>query len=383
MKTTLRNTLLLFLVLVGLCACTARKKQAAEGTPIKVECATLLQMERADSFTLVKINDPWQEGKTLATYVLVDRSQQMPRQVPEGTVVRTPIEHAALTTSVHVALLAELGVENRVAGITDAEFVISPQVKALLSTQGGHIRPMGTSMQPNAELIRAAHCDAVFISPFENAGSGPLERLGIPVIACADYMETSPLGRAEWMRFYGMLFGCSERADSLFLHIKKDYETLARKIENCREAKPTVICDRQTGATWYQPGGASTMGKMLADAGAQYVWADRKEAGSLPLDMESVFARGRNADVWLVKYGADAPLTYASLASDNPRYRNFRAWKDRRIWTCNTLLTPFYEETPFHPERLLQNLAGIFHPSLVAPSQRDIYYKPMENTGGK
>lgn len=109
------------------------------------------------------------------------------------------------------------------------------------------------------------------------------------------------------MRFYGMLFGCSERADSLFSQVKTDYETLAKKIKNCRERKPSVICDRQTGATWYQPGGASTMGQMLADAGAQYVWADRKEAGSLPLDMESVFASGRNADIWLIKYGADSP----------------------------------------------------------------------------
>ncbi len=378
MKTFLHGSFALLVVLFSLCACKGSKPQTDGGEPIAVSYASLLRMERADSFTLVTVRDPWHDGKTLATYILVDRTSAMPHHIPEGTVVRTPIEHAALTTSVHVALLAELGAENRIAGITDAEFVVSPEVKALLSTQGGHIRPMGTSMQPDAEIIRAAHCDAVFISPFENAGSGPLERLGIPVIACADYMETSPLGRAEWMRFYGMLFGCGNRADSLFCSVKSGYETLARKIKDCGEPKPTVICDRQTGATWYQPGGASTMGQMLADAGAQYVWANRKEAGSLPLDMESVFARGRNADVWLIKYGADAPLSYQSLANDNPRYRNFRAWKERRIWTCNTLLTPFYEETPFHPERLLQNLAGIFHPSLVAASQQRTYYKPME-----
>lgn len=378
MKTFLRHTSVLLLLIVGFCACTGNKSRTDEGTPIALSHATLLHMERTDSFTLVTVKDPWHEGKTLATYILVDRTSAMPHHIPEGTVVRTPIEHAALTTSVHVALLAELGVQNSIAGITDAEFVVSQQVKSLLSTQGGHIRPMGSSMQPNAELIRAAHCDAVFISPFENAGSGPLERLGLPIIACADYMETSPLGRAEWMRFYGMLFGCSERADSLFSQIKTDYETLAAKIKDCRERKPTVICDRQTGATWYQPGGASTMGQMLADAGAQYVWAERKEAGSLPLDMESVFARGRNADIWIIKYGADTPLSYPALANDNPRYCNFSAWKERHIWTCNTLLTPFYEETPFHPERLLQNLAGIFHPSLVPPSLRHTYYKPME-----
>ncbi len=378
MKTFLRYTSVLLLIAISLCACKGNKSRTEEGHPIALSHATLLSMEHTDSFTLVTVKDPWHKGKTLATYILVPRTSALPHHIPEGTLVRTPIQRAALTTSVHVALLAELGVQNSIAGITDAEFVVSPQVKTLLSTQGGHIRPMGSSMQPNAELIRAAHCDAVFISPFENAGSGPLERLGMPIIACADYMETSPLGRAEWMRFYGMLFGCSERADSLFNQVKTDYETLAQKVKDCRERKPSVICDRQTGATWYQPGGASTMGQMLADAGAQYIWAERKEAGSLPLDMENVFARGRNADIWLIKYGANTPLSYPALANDNPRYCNFRAWKKRHIWTCNTLLTPFYEETPFHPERLLQNLAGIFHPSLVPPSQHHTYYKPMK-----
>ncbi len=378
MKTFLRYTSVLLLIAISLCACKGNKSRTEEGHPIALSHATLLSMEHTDSFTLVTVKDPWHKGKTLATYILVPRTSALPHHIPEGTLVRTPIQRAALTTSVHVALLAELSVQNSIAGITDAEFVVSPQVKTLLSTQGGHIRPMGSSMQPNAELIRAAHCDAVFISPFENAGSGPLERLGLPIIACADYMETSPLGRAEWMRFYGMLFGCSERADSLFNQVKTDYETLAQKVKDCRERKPSVICDRQTGATWYQPGGASTMGQMLADAGAQYIWAERKEAGSLPLDMENVFARGRNADIWLIKYGANTPLSYPALANDNPRYCNFRAWKKRHIWTCNTLLTPFYEETPFHPERLLQNLAGIFHPSLVPPSQHHTYYKPMK-----
>ena len=378
MSTVLRHTFFFILTLTFLCACSSGKSGTTEGEPIAFAHASLLEMERTDSFTLVKVKDPWHTGKALATYLLVDRTAPMPKSLPEGTVVRTPLEHAALTTSVHVALLAELGAASRVAGLADAEFVVSPEVKALLSTQGGHIRPMGSSMQPNVELVRAAHCDAVFISPYENAGSGPLERLGVPVISCADYMETSPLGRAEWMRFYGMLFGCEERADSLFNKVQTCYETLAQQVAKCGEHRPTVICDQQTGATWYQPGGESTMGKMLADAGANYVWKDRKEAGSLPLDMESVFARGRNADIWLIKYGADAPLSYSSLATDNPRYCRFRAWTNRSIWTCNTLRTPFYEETPFHPERLLENFVAIFHPSLLPHSIAHTYYAPMD-----
>lgn len=165
MKTFLRYTSVLLLVAISLCACTGNKARTEEGIPIALSHASLLSMEHTDSFTLVTVKDPWHEGKTLATYVLVPHTSAIPHHIPEGILVRTPIQRATLTTSVHVALLAELGMQNSIAGITDAEFVVSPQVKALLSTQGGHIRPMGSSMQPNAELIRAAHCDAVFISP--------------------------------------------------------------------------------------------------------------------------------------------------------------------------------------------------------------------------
>jgi len=225
--------------------------------------------------------------------------------------------------------------------------------------------------------LRASRPDAVFVSPFENAGHGNLERLGVPLIECADYMETSPLGRAEWMRFFGRLAGKGAEADSLFNKVEETYNSLKKKVTQCKTPCPAVMCDLLTAATWYQPGGNSTMGRLIADAGGKYLWAERKESGSLPLNLESVYARAREADYWLIKYGQAVPLTYSQMVADCPQYRRFRPWKVRHIFACNTSLVPFYEETPFHPERLLNNLASIFHPD-IASGRGHCYYRRLE-----
>lgn len=339
--------------------------------------ATLLRMERADSFVSVSVRDAWDTARVVATYVIVPRSDSMPTQHPEGTIVRTPLQRVALTASVHASLLDELGCAGSIAGITDSEFVVSPRLKSLLTTSGGTIRPLGSSAAPDLELFRAARIDALFTSPFENAGHGNLDRLDVPIIECADYMEVSPLARAEWMRFFAMLMGCEQKGDSLFAEVEKNYAQLCA-LTKPLTGRPTVMCDLRTASTWYQPGGGSTMGRILHDAGATYLWADRHERGSLAFDFESVFARAHDADVWILKYGADTPLTYSSLAADDERYRRFRPWRERHIWACNTFAVPFYEETPFHPERLLQNLIPILHPELNVKADR-AYYTPLSS----
>lgn len=378
MKHTLSISRLLSMlaILMLLASCSSGRSDAQAGGNLLTHAA-LLEMEQTDSFAVARVKDPWGKGRLLATYVLVDRRQPLPSRLPEGQVVRVPLERAVLTSAVHAALLDELGGADRVAGLADADYVVGSRVKALLTTQGGRVKPMGSSMQPDVEQMRAVGADAVWVSPFENAGLGALATLGVPVIECADYMETSPLGRAEWMRFYGRLVGQGERADSLFLAVERAYTTLAQSVAQCRERRPTVVCDLPMGATWYEPGGHSTMGRLLADAGAGYLWADRPESGSLTLDFESVFARGHAADVWLVKYGAAAPLTYRQMATDNPRFARFVPWQKRRVWACNTLRVPFYEETPFHPERLLADLVAIFHPSLLKGAKGETYYAPL------
>lgn len=365
---------LLPLLLLIITACTPERK-GYEGDALTLKYASLLTMQQTDSFTLAVVTDAWHPSRKLATYVLVPANRPLPHALPAGTLIRTPLKRAVITSSVHAALITELGAGQNVAGLTDTAYIVSPEVKALLSHGA---RSMGSAMQPDVELLRAANTDAVFVSPFENAGHGVLDRLGVPLIECADYMETSPLARAEWVKLYGRLFGMAERADSLFASVEESYLHLKEKAATSAETAPTVMCDLLTGGTWYQPGGQSTMGQLITDAGGKYLWADRKEAGSIALNMESVYAKARNADVWLVKYGQKALLSYSQMATDCPQYRNFAPWRARRIYACNTLLTPFYEEVPFHPDLLLRDLISIFHPSIVSP-RTATYYAPLAN----
>lgn len=378
MKQTILH-LLIGLTAVILTSC-ASKTADVETHSLPLHHATLLHLQEADSFVVAQITDPWHPNQNLAQYVLVPRQQPLPHQLPQGTLVRTPITRAALTTTVHAALLLELDKAHAMAALTDTNYVVSPSLKHYLCQRKNTLCDAGQSMAPNAERLRAAKVDAVCVSPFENAGNGAIERLGVPLIQCADYMETTPLGRAEWIKFYGLLFGCKNRADSLFGEIEKNYLAIKSQAHTFFKThkKPTVMCDLRMGATWYQPGGASTMGQLIADAGGNYLWADRKESGSLSLNAESVLARAAHADIWIVKYGQTVDLTYAQMAADYKLYTQFSAWKRHKIYACNTLHVPYYEETPFHPERVLHNLFAIFSNSNPQKSAYRPYYTPLK-----
>ena len=214
------------------------------------------------------------------------------------------------------------------------------------------------------------------LSPFENSGGyGRLGKLDIPIIECADYMETSSLGRAEWMRFYGLLFGKAAEADSLFARVEADYLRWAGKVADI-EDKPTVFADLKSGATWYVPGGRSTVGRTFADAGADYVFSDLKNSGSSPLSFETVYEKAKDADIWLIKYNMPEDKTYRDLKNDYAPYVGFRAFRERRVYGCNTGRVPYYEETPFHPEWLLEDLIKIFHPD-VAKTEGGRYFRKL------
>lgn len=303
--------------------------------------------------------NPWREGEVLHQYTLHD------------------CRHAVSATSLHAYLAQRLGAMDRLAGVMDADYVVAPELRAALTPDAD----MGSSQSPNLERIKAAGCDLIFASPFENAGYGPLETLGIPIVECADYMETTPLGRAEWMRFYGRLLGCSERADSLFAAEEAAYQALCTRGQSA--ATPTVLLGKRSGQAWYVPGGESYLGRLLDDADTHYVFTDEASTGSIPLDFETVYARAKDADLWLITYAAPpaddgtfAPLTYDDLAAEDERYAHFRAFRERHIWACNTLEVPYYDVLPWSPAALLRDIILIAHPERF-PGEKPQFFQPL------
>ncbi|MDE7379110.1 MAG: ABC transporter substrate-binding protein [Paraprevotella sp.] len=346
----------------------------AEGDTIPLRYAENLTLLRNDSFTVARLRNPWDTAATLHTYILIERDQPQPSQLPEGTVVRVPLRRAVVYSSVHCSLLDELEVLDAVGGVCDPTYIQMEKIQK--GIREGRIQDYGDSMNPDIERIMDTHPDALMPSPFENSGGyGRLEKLQIPIIECADYMETSPLGRAEWIRFYGRLFGRTQQADSLFLAIEQQYNTLKAQAAGCA-GRPTVLSDLRTGGSWYVPGSRSTISRLYADAAARSVFDDRPESGSVALSFETVFEQAQNADFWLVKYYRSTDMTRSDLKADYASYARFRPFAEGRIYGCNTSHVRYYEETPFHPERLLADFVALFHPE-VLPNHSFRYFTPL------
>lgn len=360
---------LLFFVLTSvllLSACGGRSKTSSAPTAekeISLHYAENLKLSQAEDYTIARLRNPWDTTKTLHTYLLIDKDKPLPENLPEGTIVRTPLSKAIVYSSVHCGLLQQIGALKSIGGICDLKYIKLPEIQE--GCRNGSITDAGNGMNPDIEKIIDLHPDAIMLSPFENSGGyGRVEKLNIPIIECADYMETSALGRAEWMRFYGLLFGRTQKADSLFAEVENNYNELKALVAPLSSA-PSVISELKNGSAWYVPGGQSTSARIYADAGANYVFADDEHSGSVPLAFETVFDKGQDADFWLIKYNQAVDKTYSELKSDYAPYSGFRAFQERNIYGCNTGKVPFYEDSPFHPDRLLKDLIKIFHPALL------------------
>lgn len=340
-----------------------------EGDTLHLAYADNLSLVRYPDYVKATVRNPWDTVAVLHTYLLVPDSIDLPENLPDGTVVRTPLRSALIYSSVHNSLVSELGAIDAIAGVCDAQYIHQKELADRIS--GGTVADCGIGTSPNIEKIISLNPDGIMLSPFENSGSyGKVGQLGIPIIECADYMETSPLARAEWMKFYGMLFGKEDEANRMFEKTEKEYNTLKSLAENLSD-KPKVLVDRLYGQTWYVPAANSTMGFFIKDAGGTNPFDSYERSGSVGLTGEQVLYNAGDADVWLIRYSQDSDKTMRELASDNAIYSQFKAFKDNRVYGCNTSKVFFYEDVPFHPQWLLGEMIAILHPELstMVPSR--------------
>lgn len=362
-----------------LSACGGKSSTASsseQGDTIPLHYSSNLSLIDYEDCIVAQLRNPWDTAKILHTYVLVDKNQPLPQELPQGTLVRTPLSKAVIYSSVHCSLLKDFGALNSIGGVCDLKYIKLPEIEE--GCRNGTIADVGDGMNPNIEKIIDLHPDAILLSPFENSGGyGRVEKLNVPIIECADYMETSSLGRAEWMRFYGLLFGKKTEADAMFAAVERNYKDLQELVKPISFA-PSVMCDLKTSSTWYTPGGNSTIAKLYSDAGANYIFREDTHSGSLPYPFEVIFEKGQQTDFWLIRYNQPVDKTYGELEKEFAPYAGFRAFKERNIYGCNTNRVPFYEETPFHPDWLLKDLIKIFHPSLSEGYELRYYNKLAE-----
>ena len=378
------------------------------------------------------IANPWKAGTMLHRYILIPKGEEGDKTVAmlakrrsmgagcTTDTVRTPVERSAVFIAPHCQLMYELGCQQAIRGVCDLNYINIPDVRKRAASAGkasagnasagnasagnassekassgnasaqNSIVDCGSSMAPDIERIIALKPEAILVSPFENSGGyGKLDKLHIPIIEAADYMESSPLGRAEWMKFYGMLFGkdknisttaagkaseaavgkaseatlpasCELRADSLFAQIEMEYLDLKAEAGKLPKGL-SVLTERKTGNVWYVPGGQSTIGILLKDANARYIFSDDKHSGSLPMSPEQILAKGSQVDVWAFKYFGGAPLSQVQLLQEYDGYKALAAFNRGNIYQVDTSTEPYFELTSFHPELLLREFIILAH----------------------
>lgn len=331
--------------------------------------AQLLHMEQGKGYLKATISDPWHGGQVLHTYILVPADSALPAQLPKGTVVRTPIKRALVYSEVHASVMRELGSYDALKGVCDANYYTDPQVIA--DVKAGRIADCGSSMSPTIERVIAMKPDAILLSPYQDATYGQVTKLGVPIIECADYMEYTPLGRAEWVRFYGALLGKQQEAEAFYQGVKARYNKVKATASKAKTS-PTVITEMVISGVWSVPGGRSYMAQVIKDAGGSYPWADDQSTGSLSLDFNQVLAKAQQADLWLIKWTSIGTL--ADLKAQYALNGEFQAFKQKKVWVCDTERSHFFVRAPFHPDLLLQDFAAILHPELFQGVKPEFYY---------
>ncbi len=356
-------------------ACMPQKGSSVSegGDTLRMKYAQNITIVRKKGFTEVNLVDPWNKERLLHRYLLVSRDSLLPDSLPEGTVLRTPMQRLIAATAAHVWLMEELGVLNQVVGVCEGKYMHAPGMRKRIAA--GSVIDCGTPQSPDLEKIIDLEADGVMLSPFEGVREhGRLEDAQVPIIELADYMESTGLGRAEWMRFYGLLLGCGHKADSLFASIEKRYHDIRRKAKGLSQG-PKVLLERPFQGTWYVPGGCSRVGSMLKDVHAQYIFAHNEQSGSLPLSIEEVLSQGSDADVWMIVQSGTERITRNSLLMENGAYEYIKAFQEKRIYVCESDSTCFFDETPFHPDLLLADYFHIMHPNVGFRPLR--YYKML------
>lgn len=374
MKAIVASSLLLLFSLL-FSTCQNKPEVLSSRREIPLQYATLLQLTAADSFTIATIKDPYDTTKILQSYCLLEKDVTPPKALPKATtIIRIPLQRAAVFSSVHLALLQELHAIRQVRGVCDTQFIIDQNLQALIRHQ--RLTNYGGSLRPDLELLVATRADALLVSSLVDVDRPELRKTGIPIIECADYLETSALGRAEWIKFFGLLFGQRQAADSIFQQVEDRYQSLTRQVRTLRQ-RPSLLVETKKGGVWYVPGGKSTMGEIYQAAGANYLFSYLNQSGSVALSFETIYKKALNADFWLIKYGDTTSLSYQRLKASYTHYSAFKAFRQHNVYACNTLKKSFYEETPFHPERLLEDLIKLFHPQLL-PDHRLRYFEPLQ-----
>ena len=350
------------LLLMALVACAPKANEnteKAQGVNLMRYARNIVVYEKDYGYR-VEVICPWDTTLSLGKFALVSDTTKSVGE--ELTKVKVPIESVVSFSATQWAVFLRLGEINRVKGILEGRFVTDSTMRSLLAQE--KVYDIGTEAAADIERMIQIQPDILLYSPYFDGNQGGLNVTGAVLFPFADYMENTPLGRAEWIRVIGMLTGCEDKADAWFVDIERRYNALSTLCANV-EHRPTVFSDLAFNGQWYVAGGRSYIARLFADAGADYIWKDNPSTASVPMDAESILAKAQHADFWRVINSNPFPMTYESLGKESPVYPLFDAFKNHKIIVCDILSTGYFEQSQCEPDLLLADFIHFFHPELL------------------
>lgn len=370
-------SLVLVILVVAILMAAGGGEAGASDHQIETRHAAGFTVEHGEHHRLVTVTRPWPGARHSFRYLLVDRGFPPPRGYPDAMILEVPVDSIVTMSTTYLAYMSMLGVLDRLVGHDNFRYVSTPEV--LKRIRAGEIVEVGEGPAANVELLMALDPDVIMTSGLggrEDIHPKLLEA-GFKVVLNADYMETTPLGRSEWIKFIALFFGREKEAENVFRSIERDYQRM-RQMAQGVEDKPTVFTGAPYQGNWWIAGGRSYVATLLRHAGARYVFADDDSTGSRPVTFESIFASASEADYWL------NTGTWNSLAeglTTDERFRLFEAFRAGRVFNNNARTNgrggnDYWESGYARPNEILADLIRIFHPHLL-PEHELKYYKRL------
>ena len=381
------KVLVSFVILVSLASCKNQEKGNSQSLSIPNQKPKTYQLKHAEGFSIksnknfkvLTIKNPWPESNKTYRYALIDR-QDAPKITLNrdefDAIILTPIERIVVTSTTHVPALELLGAEQSLVGFPGTEYISSKKTRELINAN--EIRELGQNEELNTEVLLDLEPDAVIAFGVDgsNKSMNTVQKSGIPVIFNGDWVEKTPLAKAEWIKFFGILFNKEQRADSIFNSIERDYQN-AKTLASKAEKKPTVLCGAMQKDVWYLPQGTSPEAQFLKDANLNYLWGNTEGKGSLALSFEVVFEKAKDAELWL------SPSYYTSLEAlkeANTHYTQFQAFKNKNVYsfsntTGETGGVLYYELGIARPDLVLKDIIKISHPGFMENYEMTFFEK--------
>jgi iron complex transport system substrate-binding protein len=332
-----------------------------------------------EHYKLVSILDRLAATTDTLRYLLVPEGYPIPTGYPGAQVIHTPVRSIIAMSSMHIALAGFAGVTDRIIGLGSLAYVSSPEVRK--NIKDGKVLAVGIDAGMNDELILTMHPGVLIAMGNPDAGFGRYKTLtdaGVPVLLNAEWLESTPLGRAEWVKLMGALVDKEDFVNKKFDSVARAYNDLAQ-IGRRASGKPHVIIGMPFKGSWFVPAGESYMAEFLRDAGAGYKWSDSHGTGSLALNFESVAPEALTAEYWLNVGYVD---TKKEITDKDTRYGSFRSFRTGDMYNNNKMTddqgsNDYWESGAVNPQIVLADMIRIIHPGLL-PGHQLVYYKQLQ-----